>query len=131
MSEEDNKKTPSSVLFSIKPALAHALSDHCSFCIKGGNPPTSKTTTIDPPDHLGSGVVRYTVLSFADPSKPFILHVDRSLDGLRDVLNQFHNYLYGARFTERTDNNLLRHVLTTAKFFSLTLIRPGISINHE
>lgn len=95
------------------------------------------------------------VLAFADPSKPYILHVDASLDGLGAVLNQdypeglrpvafasrklsqsernypihqleflamkwaivdkFHDYLYGAKFTVRTDNNPLTYVLTTAK----------------
>ncbi|XP_041837251.1 uncharacterized protein LOC121637270 [Melanotaenia boesemani] len=95
------------------------------------------------------------VLAFADATKPYILHVDASLDGLGAVLNQeypeglrpvafasrklsqseknypvhqleflalkwavvdkFHNYLYGARFTVRTDNNPLTYVLTTAK----------------
>lgn len=95
------------------------------------------------------------VLAFTDPTKPYILHVDASLDGLGAVLNQeypqglrpvafasrklspaernypvhqleflalkwavvdnFYDYLYGARFTVRTDNNPLTYVLTTAK----------------
>lgn len=95
------------------------------------------------------------VLAFADATKPYILHVDASFDGLGAVLNQeypeglrpvafasrklcqseknypvhqleflalkwavvdkFHDYLYGARFTVRTDNNPLTYVLTTAK----------------
>lgn len=95
------------------------------------------------------------VLAFADPSKPYVLHVDASLNGLGAVLNQeypdglrpvafasrklsvpeqrypihqleflalkwaivdkFHDYLYGAKFTVRTDNNPLTYVLTTAK----------------
>lgn len=95
------------------------------------------------------------VLAFADSSKPYILHVDASLNGLGAVLNQeypeglrpvafasrklsppernypihqleflalkwavvdkFHDYLYGAKFTVRTDNNPLTYVLTTAK----------------
>ncbi|KAL0157149.1 hypothetical protein M9458_048395, partial [Cirrhinus mrigala] len=95
------------------------------------------------------------VLAFADPSKPYILHVDASLNGLGAVLNQeypdglrpvayasrklseaehrypihqleflalkwavvdkFHDYLYGARFTVRTDNNPLTYVLSSAK----------------
>ncbi|KAI4883695.1 hypothetical protein NFI96_009130 [Prochilodus magdalenae] len=95
------------------------------------------------------------VLAFADPNKPYILHVDASMSGLGAVLNQkypeglkpvafasrklslseqhypvhqleflalkwavvdkFHDYLYGARFTVRTDNNPLTYVLTTAK----------------
>ncbi len=95
------------------------------------------------------------VFAFSDPSKPYILHVDASLDGLGAVLNQeypegfrpvafasrklsrsernypihqleflalkwaivdkFHDYLYGAKFTVRTDNNPLTYVLTTAK----------------
>ncbi|KAL7837384.1 hypothetical protein SRHO_G00270950 [Serrasalmus rhombeus] len=95
------------------------------------------------------------VLAFADPSKPYTLHVDASLNGLGAVLYQqypegmrpvafasrklstseqhypvhqleflalkwavvdkFHDYLYGARFTVRTDNNPLTYVLTTAR----------------
>ncbi|KAJ8333575.1 hypothetical protein SKAU_G00415830 [Synaphobranchus kaupii] len=95
------------------------------------------------------------VLAFADPTQPYVLHVDASMDGLGAVLNQeypeglrpvafasrklsaseqhypihqleflalkwavvdkFHDYLYGARFTVRTDNNPLTYVLTTAK----------------
>lgn len=95
------------------------------------------------------------VLAFADPSKPYVLHVDASLNGLGAVLNQehqdglrpvayasrklseaehrypihqleflalkwavvdkFHDYLYGARFTVRTDNNPLTYVLSSAK----------------
>ena len=95
------------------------------------------------------------VLAFADPQKPYILHVDASLKGLGAVLYQeypeglkpvafasrklkpsernyhihqleflslkwavvdkLHDYLYGARFTVRTDNNPLTYVLTTAK----------------
>ncbi len=95
------------------------------------------------------------VLAFADPTKPYILHVDASFDGLGAVLNQeypeglrpvafasrklrnsernypvhqleflalkwavvdkFHDYLYGAKFTVRTDNNPLTYVLTSAK----------------
>lgn len=95
------------------------------------------------------------VLAFADPAKPYVLHVDASLNGLGAVLNQeypeglrpvafasrklsgpeqrypihqleflalkwavvdkFHDYLYGAKFTVRTDNNPLTYVLTSAK----------------
>lgn len=95
------------------------------------------------------------VLAFADPSKPYMLHVDASLAGLGAVLYQdypeglrpvafasrklspsernypihqleflslkwaivekFHDYLYGAHFTVRTDNNPLTYILTTAK----------------
>ncbi len=95
------------------------------------------------------------VLAFADPTKPYILHVDASQNGLGAVLNQenpeglrpvafasrklkaseqrypvhqleflalkwavvdkFHDYLYGARFTVKTDNNPLTYILTTAK----------------
>ncbi|XP_029968702.1 uncharacterized protein LOC115403829 [Salarias fasciatus] len=95
------------------------------------------------------------VLAFADPKKPYILHVDASLKGVGSVLYQqhseglrpvafasrklsqsekrypihqleflslkwavvdrFHDYLYGARFTVRTDNNPLTYVLSTAK----------------
>lgn len=95
------------------------------------------------------------VLAYADPSKPYILHVDASLKGLGAVLNQeypeglrpiafasrklseaeqrypihqleflalkwaivdkFHDYLYGTKFTVRTDNNPLTYVLTSAK----------------
>lgn len=95
------------------------------------------------------------VLAFADPDKPYTLHVDASLTGLGAVLYQehpeglrpvafasrklsssernyaihqleflslkwavvekFHDYLYGVRFTVRTDNNPLTYVLTSAK----------------
>lgn len=95
------------------------------------------------------------VLAFADPAKPYELHVDASFKGLGAVLYQqqedglrpvafasrklsqserrypihqleflslkwavvdrFHDYLYGARFTVRTDNNPLTYVLSTAK----------------
>ena len=95
------------------------------------------------------------VLAFADPTKPYILHIDASFQGLGAVLNQeyaeglrpvafasrklsaseknypvhqleflalkwavvdkFHDYLYGAQFTVRTDNNPLTYILTTAK----------------
>lgn len=95
------------------------------------------------------------VLAFADPNKPYVLHVDASFKGLGAVLYQaypaglrpvafasrklspsehnypihqleflalkwavvdkFHDYLYGANFTVRTDNNPLTYVLTSAK----------------
>ena len=95
------------------------------------------------------------VLAFADPTKPYVLHIDASFQGLGAVLNQehqgglrpvafasrklsaseknypvhqleflalkwavvdkFHDYLYGASFTVRTDNNPLTYILTTAK----------------
>uniref|UniRef100_A0A3B3RJL8 ribonuclease H n=1 Tax=Paramormyrops kingsleyae TaxID=1676925 RepID=A0A3B3RJL8_9TELE len=95
------------------------------------------------------------VLAFADPWKPYVLHVDASLNGIGAVLNQeypeglrpvafasrklssserrypihqleflalkwavvdkYHDYLYGAKFTVRTDNNPLTYVLTSAK----------------
>ncbi len=95
------------------------------------------------------------VLAFADPTRPYVLHVDASLKGLGAVLNQvypeglrpvafasrglnaaeqkyhihqleflslkwavvekFHDYLYGVKFTVVTDNNPLTYVLTTGK----------------
>ncbi|CAI5660481.1 unnamed protein product [Oreochromis niloticus] len=95
------------------------------------------------------------IVSKDDSTKPYVLHVDASLNGLGAVLNQeypeglkpvafasrkisdsernypvhqleflalkwavvdkFHDYLYGAKFTVRTDNNPLTYVLTTAK----------------
>lgn len=95
------------------------------------------------------------VLTFADPTKPYELHVDASLDGLGAVLYQnyenkwkpvafvsrgltaserhypvhkleflalkwavvdkLHDYLYGATFVVKTDNNPLTYVQTTAK----------------
>ncbi|KAL6462538.1 hypothetical protein MHYP_G00289600 [Metynnis hypsauchen] len=95
------------------------------------------------------------VLAFADPNKPYVLHVDASLSGLGAVLNQehpeglrpvafasrglsaaeqnyhihqleflalkwavvdkFHDYLYGVRFSIRTDNNPLTYVLNSAR----------------
>lgn len=95
------------------------------------------------------------VLAFADPNKPYVLHVDASFKGLGAVLYQaypeglrpvafasrklspsehnypihqleflalkwavvdkFHDYLNGATFTVRTDNNPLTYVLTSVK----------------
>ncbi|RXN25500.1 Retrovirus-related Pol polyprotein from transposon 297 [Labeo rohita] len=95
------------------------------------------------------------VLAFADPTRPYVLHVDASLSGLGAVLNQehpgglrpvayasrklsaseqrypihqleflalkwavvdkFHDYLYGAQFVVKTDNNPLTYVLSSAK----------------
>ena len=95
------------------------------------------------------------VLAYADYSKPFMLNIDESGDGLGGVLYQeqdgierviayasrglrasesnypahklesfalkwavcdkFHDYLYGNKFTVRTDNNPLTYALTTAK----------------
>ena len=95
------------------------------------------------------------VLAYADPSKPYELHVDASRDGLGGVLYQEHDghlrpvayvsrslipsernypthkleflalkwavvdklkdYLYGAEFIVKTDNNPLTYLLTTAK----------------
>lgn len=100
-------------------------------------------------------LVNAPVLAFADPAKPYILHIDASTTGLGAVLNQqypeglrpvafasrklsqseqrypahqveflalkwsvvdkFHDYLYGAKFTVRTDNNPLTYVLTSAR----------------
>lgn len=100
-------------------------------------------------------LIHAPVLAFADPSKPYSLHVDASLRGLGAVLYQehsqglrpvafasrklktsernypvhqleflalkwmvvdkFHDYLYGTRFTVRTNNNPLTYVLSTAK----------------
>ena len=95
------------------------------------------------------------VLAYTDYTKPFVLNIDASGDGLGAVLYQehdgiehviayasrglrasecnypahkleflalkwavcdkFHDYLYGSKFTVRTDNNPLTYVLTTAK----------------
>lgn len=95
------------------------------------------------------------VLAYADYTKPFMLNIDASGDGLGAVLYQehdgkerviayasrglrgsecnypahkleylalkwavcdkFNDYLYGGKFTVRTDNNPLTYVLTTAK----------------
>lgn len=100
-------------------------------------------------------LTRTPLLAFADPQKPYTLHVDASQKGLGAVLYQecpegmkpvalasrklkpseknypihqleflslkwavfdkFHEYLYGAKFTVRTDNNPLTYVLSTAK----------------
>lgn len=100
-------------------------------------------------------LIHAPLLAFADPTKPYILHVDASMNGLGAVLNQeyseglrpvafasrklshseqrypvhqleflalkwavvdkFHDYLYGAKFTVRTDNNPLTYVLTSAR----------------
>ncbi|XP_041419675.1 uncharacterized protein LOC121393898 [Xenopus laevis] len=95
------------------------------------------------------------VLAYADPQKPYVLHVDASYEGLGGILHQeypeglkpvayvsrsissteknypvhkleflalkwaitekLHDYLYGAQFEVRTDNNPLTYILTTAK----------------
>ena len=95
------------------------------------------------------------MLAYTDYSKPFLLNIDASGDGLGAVLYQeyngighviayasrglrasecnypahkleflalkwavcdkFSDYLYGSKFTVRTDNNPLTYVLTTAK----------------
>lgn len=95
------------------------------------------------------------MLAFADPNKPYVLHVDASLKGLGAILYQehseglrpvafasrklktsernypvhhlqflalkwavvdkFHGYLYGVRFTVRMYNNPLTYVLSTTK----------------
>ena len=100
-------------------------------------------------------LINAPVLAFADPAKPYILHIDASTSGLGAVLNQehpgglrpvafasrklsqseqrypahqleflalkwsvvdkFHDYLYRAQFTVRTDNNPLTYVLTSAR----------------
>ncbi|XP_071374845.1 retrovirus-related Pol polyprotein from transposon 412 [Centroberyx affinis] len=105
--------------------------------------------------HIVYKLTHAPVLAFADPAKPYVLHVDASLNGLGAVLNQeypegirpvafasrklspaeqnypihqleflalkwavvdkFHDYLYGAKFTVKTDNNPLTYVLTTAR----------------
>ncbi len=105
--------------------------------------------------HIIHCLTHAPVLAFANPQRPYILHVDASLKGLGAVLYQehpgglrpvafasrkvssaernypihqleflslkwavvdkFHDYLYGARFTVRTDNNPLTYVLSTAK----------------
>ena len=98
------------------------------------------------------------MLAYADYSKPFILNIDASGDGLGSVLYQeqdgmepviayasrglrvsesnypahkleflvlkwaicdkFHDYLYGNKFTVRSDNNPLTYILTTAKLYA-------------
>lgn len=101
--------------------------------------------------HIIYRLMHTPFLAFADPTKPYILHVDASSNGLGAVLDQeylegfrpvafasrklsqaernypihqleflalmdkFHDYLYGAKFTVRTDNNPLTYVLTTAR----------------
>ncbi|RXN34850.1 Retrovirus-related Pol polyprotein from transposon 297 [Labeo rohita] len=99
------------------------------------------------------------VLAFADPTRPYVLHVDASLSGLGAMLNQehpgglrpvayasqklsaseqrypihqleflalkwavvdkFHDYLYGAQFIVKTDNNPLTYVLSSAKLSAM------------
>lgn len=100
-------------------------------------------------------LINAPVLAIADPTKPYILHVDASMSGFGALLNQeypeglrpvafasrklsssehhypvhqleflalkwavvdkFHDYLYGAKFTVRTDNNPLTYVLMSAR----------------
>lgn len=112
-------------------------------------------TCTDAFHHIIHCLTHVPVLAYADPAKPYILHVDASLSGLGAVLNQeypeglrpvayasrklstaeqhypihqleflalkwaivdkFHDYLYGAKFMVKTDNNPLTCVLTSAK----------------
>lgn len=104
---------------------------------------------------LKESLTRAPVLAYADPKKPYELHVDASREGLGGVLYQEHDgllrpvayvsrsltpseknypthkleflalkwavvdklkdYLYGAEFVIKTDNNPLTYILTTAK----------------
>uniref|UniRef100_A0A8C5QIG0 ribonuclease H n=1 Tax=Leptobrachium leishanense TaxID=445787 RepID=A0A8C5QIG0_9ANUR len=104
---------------------------------------------------LKESLTRAPVLAYADPHKPYELHVDASREGLGGVLYQEYDgllrpvayvsrslmpseknyrthkleflalkwavvdklkdYLYGAEFVIKTDNNPLTYVLTTAK----------------
>lgn len=120
-----------------------------------GYPPKNRHKAAQEKKHYFKEGEPFGVLAFADPSKPYLLHVDASLNGLGAVLNQeypdglrpvafasrkfsapeqrypihqleflalkwaivdkFHDYLYGAKFTVRTDNNPLTYVLTMAK----------------
>ena len=106
-------------------------------------------------DHIIDLLCHTPVLSFADYSKPFVLHTDASKTGLGAVLYQsvegkerpiayasrslkssetnysthkleflalkwavtdkFKEYLYGAKFKVRTDNNPLCYILSTAR----------------
>ncbi|XP_060799313.1 retrovirus-related Pol polyprotein from transposon opus isoform X1 [Neoarius graeffei] len=103
---------------------------------------------------LKSRLTQAPVLAFADPQKPYVLHVDASLDGLGGILYQeyveglrpvafisrslspsernypahkleflalkwaivdrLHDYLYGASFEVRTDNNPLTYITKSA-----------------
>uniref|UniRef100_A0A3B3RIE0 Gypsy retrotransposon integrase-like protein 1 n=1 Tax=Paramormyrops kingsleyae TaxID=1676925 RepID=A0A3B3RIE0_9TELE len=104
---------------------------------------------------LKTRLTQAPVLAFADSKRPYVLHVDASLDGLGGVLYQnhddglrpvafisrslsppeknypahkleflalkwavvdrLHDYLYGAIFEVRTDNNPLTYITTSAK----------------
>ncbi|XP_040195270.1 LOW QUALITY PROTEIN: uncharacterized protein LOC120928229 [Rana temporaria] len=104
---------------------------------------------------LKGSLTQAPVLAYADPAKPYELHVDASREGLGGVLYQEYDgllrpvayvsrgltpseknypthkleflalkwtvvdklkdYLYGANFVVRTDNNPLTYILTTAK----------------
>uniref|UniRef100_A0A8C5WL11 Reverse transcriptase/retrotransposon-derived protein RNase H-like domain-containing protein n=1 Tax=Leptobrachium leishanense TaxID=445787 RepID=A0A8C5WL11_9ANUR len=130
---------------------------------------------------LKESLTRAPVLAYADPHKPYELHVDASREGLGGVLYQEYggllrpvayvsrsltpseknypthkleflalkwavvdklkDYLYGAEFVIKTDNNPLTYILTTAKLdatghrwlaalsgFRLSLkYRPGVN----
>lgn len=105
---------------------------------------SEKGTVTDPSTTQIHSLTIVPVLAFADPAKPYVLHIDASLQGLDPalafasrklssseknysvhqpeflalkwaVVDKFHNYLYREQFTVRTDNNPLTYFLTTAK----------------
>ncbi|KAJ8333963.1 hypothetical protein SKAU_G00412820 [Synaphobranchus kaupii] len=132
--------------------------DKCQFCqpqVKYVGHIVSEAGIATDPEKIIRCLTHAPVLAFADPTRPYVLHVDASLNGLGAVLNQeypeglrpvafasrklsqseknypihqlqflalkwavvdkFQDYLYGARFSVRTDNNPLTYVLSTAK----------------
>lgn len=59
--------------------------------------------------------VAFASRKLSSPEQRYPVHQLEFLALKWAVVDQFHDYLYGAKFTVRTDNNPLTYVLTTAK----------------
>lgn len=67
-------------------------------------------------DHLeGLRPVAFASRKLSQSEKRYPIHQLEFLSLKWAVVDKFHDYLYGARFTVHTDNNPLTYVLTTAK----------------
>lgn len=67
-------------------------------------------------EHLeGLRPVAFASRKLSSPEQRYPVHQYEFLALKWAVVDKFHDYLYGAKFTVRTDNNPLTYVLTTAK----------------